>query len=256
MHESRYKTDIVDKILPGHTKICSALWWGIISPKFSQTLKARGPRVADHWCTIRVYRVLRLWNDTESITCSLTPIAACIALEIIQNTCDAQSQTLVMHNHKLSCCTITHKFPSCTITNSRTAQSPTHVMHNYRSESLTHTEIYLNILYHPNPHYDILTIWDYYTFMQAKYSRLERVLEGDSRYLQPPELEIDDLWEGLRVHKGEFRQSLYSQFLFYKYERLTIWRLVASMRTAGPIITTFAFSPTLSLIYVHHMFKD
>jgi len=40
-------------------------------------------------------------------------------------------------------------------------------------------------------------------FMQVKYSRLERVLEGDSRYLQPPELEIDDLARGT---EGEQRR--------------------------------------------------
>jgi hypothetical protein len=104
---------------------------------------SHGPRVAHHWCNIRVYRGSRHLTETQSITCSLIPIAAWIALEITQNTSDAQSQTLVMHNHNLPSCTITnsrmhnHK-PSCTITD----QNPTYI------------EGYLNILYHPSPHHD------------------------------------------------------------------------------------------------------
>ena len=92
---------------------------------------------------------------------SLIPIAARIVLQITKNTCDAQSQTLMMHNHKQQSCRITDQNPS-------------------------YIEGYLNILYHTNPHHDTDN-------MKLLHSMLERVLEGDSRNIQPPDLEIDDL---------------------------------------------------------------
>jgi len=136
-HRSRYKIDIFDKILPGHTKICPALWWGSISQRFSKTLTTRGPRVADHWCThpsVAGFTTLN-WYTKHYVQFNSDHYMKCLT---------DLHRIPVMHNHK---------FPSCTITNS--------VMHNHKHPSCTisdqnpsYIEGYLNILYHPNPHHD------------------------------------------------------------------------------------------------------
>jgi len=173
----------------------------------------------------------------------------------ITNSHHAQSQTLMIHNHKIPSCTITNSYDAqsqtltCTITNTRHSQ--------LRPESLIQRKLFKRFVPSQSPSWSWQ--WGYYTFMQAKYFGLERVLEGDSPSLQPPELEIDDLWEGQRGHKGEFpfvmTITLFTVSLFDKYERLTIWRLVANTRIAGPITNTFASPPfPLTFIYVYNMF--